>query len=166
MLLHSGAVHAVAIHCWRHKLIIRFLIHYAAPAQQRIAFISLISVFVSLNWIFPLSFVCLQGIYHRLGDVFMRLKKWSEAERFHRAALEAEPNHIGAHISYGTMLARNVSTVSWCSIWRIVMNWQGAFVLSSFYFGTLEQSIIRGWAIFQASNSFGSTGFQRASSLW
>lgn len=42
----------------------------------------------------------------------MRLKKWSEAERFHRAALEAEPNHIGAHISYGTMLARNVSVVS------------------------------------------------------
>lgn len=42
----------------------------------------------------------------------MRLKKWSEAERFHRAALEAEPNHIGAHISFGTMLARNVSTVS------------------------------------------------------
>lgn len=41
----------------------------------------------------------------------MRLKKWSEAERFHRAALEAEPNHIGAHISYGTMLARNVSSL-------------------------------------------------------
>lgn len=39
----------------------------------------------------------------------MRLKKWSEAERFHRAALEAEPNHIPSHISYGTMLARNVS---------------------------------------------------------
>lgn len=53
-----------------------------------------------------------QGIYHRLGDVFMRLKKWSEAERFHRAALEAEPNHIGAHISLGTMLARNVSIAS------------------------------------------------------
>ncbi|CRL02602.1 CLUMA_CG015797, isoform A [Clunio marinus] len=53
-----------------------------------------------------------QGIYHRLGDVFMRLKKWSEAERFHRAALEAEPNHIGAHISYGTMLARNSSRSS------------------------------------------------------
>lgn len=56
--------------------------------------------------------LCFQGIYHRLGDVFMRLKKWSEAERFHRAALDAEPNHIGAHISFGTMLARNVSIVS------------------------------------------------------
>jgi hypothetical protein len=66
--------------------------------------------------------VCVsQGIYHRLGDVFMRLKKWSEAEHFHRAALEAEPNHIGAHISYGTMLARNVSIVSFTQclpFWR------------------------------------------------
>ncbi|CAO1368458.1 unnamed protein product [Diamesa hyperborea] len=53
-----------------------------------------------------------QGIYHRLGDIFVRLKKWSEAERFHRAALEAQPDHIGAHISYGTMLARNSSRSS------------------------------------------------------
>ncbi|CAG9801583.1 unnamed protein product [Chironomus riparius] len=50
-----------------------------------------------------------QEIYHRLGDVFLRLNKWPEAERFHQAALEAEPNHIGAHISYGTILARNSS---------------------------------------------------------
>lgn len=57
-------------------------------------------------------FVFLQGIFHRIGDTFMRLKKWSEAERFHRAALEAEPNHIPSHISYGTMLARNVSCTS------------------------------------------------------
>lgn len=55
------------------------------------------------------NFTILQGIFHRIGDTFMRLKKWSEAERFHRAALEAEPNHIPSHISYGTMLARNVS---------------------------------------------------------
>lgn len=50
-----------------------------------------------------------QSIYHRLGDIFGRLQQWSEAERFHRAALEAQPDHIAAHISYGTMLAKNVS---------------------------------------------------------
>lgn len=71
------------------------------------------------NLIFLLRYYVLQGIYHRLGDVFMRLKKWSEAERFHRAALEAEPNHIGAHISFGTMLARNVSIVSCYDVWWI-----------------------------------------------
>ncbi|KAG5677610.1 hypothetical protein PVAND_007354 [Polypedilum vanderplanki] len=48
-----------------------------------------------------------QEIYHRLGDVFFRLNKWPEAERFHRAALDA--GHIGAHISYGTIIARNSS---------------------------------------------------------
>lgn len=54
-------------------------------------------------------FIFLQGIYHRLGDTFSRLQQWSEAERFHRAAIEAQPDHIAAHLSYGTMLARNVS---------------------------------------------------------
>lgn len=57
-------------------------------------------------WLF---FFFLQGIYHRLGDTFSRLQQWSEAERFHRAAIEAQPDHIAAHLSYGTMLARNVS---------------------------------------------------------
>lgn len=37
------------------------------------------------------------------------MHKWSEAERFHQAALEVEPNHVATHVSYGTMLARNVS---------------------------------------------------------
>lgn len=37
------------------------------------------------------------------------MDQWSEAERFHRAALEAQPDHVATHVSYGTMLARNVS---------------------------------------------------------
>lgn len=57
----------------------------------------------------------------------MRLKKWSEAERFHRAALEAEPTHVGAHISFGTMLARNVSVVSWCRVWWVDANFTFSF---------------------------------------
>ncbi|XP_053676726.1 protein O-mannosyl-transferase TMTC2 [Anopheles nili] len=58
-----------------------------------------------------------QGIYHRLGDVFARLNQWSEAERFQRAALEAQPDHIAAHLSYGTMLARNSSRTSEAEQW-------------------------------------------------
>ncbi|KFB36955.1 AGAP009112-PA-like protein [Anopheles sinensis] len=58
-----------------------------------------------------------QGIYHRLGDVFARLNQWTEAERFQRAALEAQPDHIAAHLSYGTMLARNGSRTSEAEQW-------------------------------------------------
>uniref|UniRef100_A0A182Q4V4 Uncharacterized protein n=1 Tax=Anopheles farauti TaxID=69004 RepID=A0A182Q4V4_9DIPT len=58
-----------------------------------------------------------QAIYHRLGDIFARLNQWSEAERFHRAALEAQPDHIAAHLSYGTMLARNSSRTSEAEQW-------------------------------------------------
>ncbi|XP_050076758.1 protein O-mannosyl-transferase TMTC2 [Anopheles maculipalpis] len=58
-----------------------------------------------------------QGIYHRLGDIFARLSQWSEAERFQRAALEAQPDHIAAHLSYGTMLARNSSRTSEAEQW-------------------------------------------------
>ncbi|XP_055591689.1 protein O-mannosyl-transferase TMTC2-like [Uranotaenia lowii] len=58
-----------------------------------------------------------QGIYHRLGDVFARLNQWSEAERFQRAALEAQPDHIEAHLSYGSMLARNSSRTSEAEQW-------------------------------------------------
>lgn len=51
-----------------------------------------------------------QGIYHRLGDTLARLDQWAEAERFHQAALEVQPDHVATHVSYGTMLARNVSS--------------------------------------------------------
>lgn len=36
------------------------------------------------------------------------MNQWSEAERFHQAALEVQPDHVATHVSYGTMLARNV----------------------------------------------------------
>lgn len=51
-----------------------------------------------------------QSIYHRLGDTLARLNQWSEAERYHQAALEVQPDHVATHVSYGTMLARNVSS--------------------------------------------------------
>lgn len=33
-----------------------------------------------------------------------------EAEKWYRAALEAEPDHVPAHITYGKLLAKNVSS--------------------------------------------------------
>lgn len=53
-------------------------------------------------------YVILQGIYHRLGDTLAKMNQWSEAERYHQAALEVQPDHVATHVSYGTMLARNV----------------------------------------------------------
>ncbi|XP_053692288.1 protein O-mannosyl-transferase TMTC2 [Sabethes cyaneus] len=58
-----------------------------------------------------------QGIYHRLGEIFARLNQWTEAERFQRAALEAQPDHVAAHLSYGSMLARNSSRTSEAEQW-------------------------------------------------
>lgn len=54
----------------------------------------------------------LQSIYHRLGDTLARMNQWSEAERFHQAALEVQPDHVATHVSYGTMLGRNVGVLS------------------------------------------------------
>lgn len=53
----------------------------------------------------------MQSIYYRLGDTLARMDQWSEAEYFHQAALEAQPDHVATHVSYGTMLARNVSRI-------------------------------------------------------
>lgn len=55
-----------------------------------------------------MEFFITQTIYHRLGDTLAKLNQWSEAERFHQAALEVQPDHVATHVSYGTMLARNV----------------------------------------------------------
>jgi len=52
----------------------------------------------------------IKAIYHRLGDTLSKLNQWTEAERFHQAALEVQPDHVATHVSYGTMLARNVGS--------------------------------------------------------
>ena len=53
--------------------------------------------------------VSLQAVYTLLGEVHSRLHQHEEAERWYQAALQAEPGHIPAHLTYGSMLARNVS---------------------------------------------------------
>lgn len=56
-------------------------------------------------------------LYHRIGDVFGRLQQWDEAEKYHRAALRIQPDHVAAHLSYGNMLARNSSRASEAELW-------------------------------------------------
>lgn len=56
-------------------------------------------------------------LYHRIGDVLGRLQQWDEAEKYHRAALRIQPDHVAAHLSYGNMLARNSSRTSEAELW-------------------------------------------------
>ncbi|GFG31598.1 hypothetical protein Cfor_11746, partial [Coptotermes formosanus] len=50
-----------------------------------------------------------QAVYTLLGEVHSRLHQHEEAERWYQAALQAEPGHVPAHLTYGSMLARNKS---------------------------------------------------------
>lgn len=44
-----------------------------------------------------------------LGEAHTKLGHYEEAERWYKAALDAEPDHVPAHLKYGRMLAKNVS---------------------------------------------------------
>lgn len=44
-----------------------------------------------------------------LGETLARLQQDEEAERWYQAALNAQPDHVPAHITYGKLLAKNVS---------------------------------------------------------
>ncbi|KAJ4443175.1 hypothetical protein ANN_04825 [Periplaneta americana] len=48
-----------------------------------------------------------QAVYTLLGEAHSRLQQHEEAERWYQAALQAEPGHVPAHLTYGSMLARN-----------------------------------------------------------
>ncbi|XP_021933145.1 transmembrane and TPR repeat-containing protein 2-like [Zootermopsis nevadensis] len=50
-----------------------------------------------------------QTVFTLLGDTYSRLNHDQEAERWYQAAVEAEPDHAQAHLTYGTILARNKS---------------------------------------------------------
>lgn len=55
-------------------------------------------------------------VYHHIGEIYARLEKWDDAEKYHRAALDLQPNHVAAHLSYGKTLAQNVSIFFICFI--------------------------------------------------
>lgn len=50
-----------------------------------------------------------QKVYNVLGETLAKMQRDEEAEKWYRAALEAEPDHVPAHITYGKLLAKNVS---------------------------------------------------------
>lgn len=51
-----------------------------------------------------------QSVFNVLGETLARLQQDEEAERWYMAALQAQPDHVPAHITYGKLLAKNVST--------------------------------------------------------
>lgn len=50
-----------------------------------------------------------QVLYNLLGDAYSQIKKTAQAEKWYKAALQAKPDHVPAHLTYGKLLAKNVS---------------------------------------------------------
>lgn len=57
------------------------------------------------------STVLFQSVFNVLGETLARLQQDEEAERWYQAALSAQPDHVPAHITYGKLLAKNVSSL-------------------------------------------------------
>lgn len=68
----------------------------------------------------------LQSVFNVLGETLARLQQDEEAERWYMAALQAQPDHVPAHITYGKLLAKNVST-------HLFMIWSLALSVCSFF---------------------------------
>jgi len=49
-------------------------------------------------------------VYNLLGETLSKLQQYAEAERWFQASLASQPDHVPAHITYGKLLARNVSS--------------------------------------------------------
>ncbi|XP_060530399.1 protein O-mannosyl-transferase TMTC2 [Cylas formicarius] len=58
-----------------------------------------------------------QTVFNILGETLARMQQDEEAERWYRAALDAQPDHVPAHITYGKLLAKNVSRASEAEQW-------------------------------------------------
>lgn len=61
-----------------------------------------------------------QSVYNLLGETLTRLHQFDEAERWYQAALQAQPDHVPAHITYGKLLAKNVSTSNLITIFKVL----------------------------------------------
>lgn len=57
-----------------------------------------------------------QSVFNVLGETLARLHQDEEAERWYQAALNAQPDHVPAHITYGKLLAKNVSRKSFLNL--------------------------------------------------
>lgn len=58
-----------------------------------------------------------QMLYNSLGEALERLGHGEEAERWFKAALDASPNHVPAHLTYGKHLAKNRTRVLEAEQW-------------------------------------------------
>ncbi|XP_050298549.1 protein O-mannosyl-transferase TMTC2-like [Anthonomus grandis grandis] len=58
-----------------------------------------------------------QKLYNILGETLAKMHQDEEAEKWYRAALQAEPDHVPAHITYGKLLAKNVSRAAEAEQW-------------------------------------------------
>jgi hypothetical protein len=51
----------------------------------------------------------MQSLFNLLGEAYSRLGRDADAEPWFRASLSTRPDHVPAHLTYGKLLARNVS---------------------------------------------------------
>lgn len=51
-------------------------------------------------------------MYNAIGEALFRIGEITEAESWFLEALKTKPDHVPAHLTYGKMLARNVSYYS------------------------------------------------------
>ncbi|CAH1970435.1 unnamed protein product [Acanthoscelides obtectus] len=58
-----------------------------------------------------------QSVFNVLGETLARLEQDEEAERWYIAALHAQPDHVPAHITYGKLLAKNISRAQEAEQW-------------------------------------------------
>lgn len=85
----------------------------------------------------------MQSLYNMLGEAHYRLNEFAEAERWYKAALQAKPDHVPAHLTYGKMLAKNVSINHIiCSLHAIFSN-QNSFLYQTLKLPLMAIFIIR-----------------------
>ncbi|XP_047002831.1 protein O-mannosyl-transferase TMTC2-like [Schistocerca americana] len=68
----------------------------------------------SLNY---LVYTRMSALYNLLGETLVRMRHYEQAEQWFRAALQAEPQHVPAHVTYGSLLAMNRSRAAEAERW-------------------------------------------------
>nr|XP_018903016.1 PREDICTED: transmembrane and TPR repeat-containing protein 2-like [Bemisia tabaci]XP_018903017.1 PREDICTED: transmembrane and TPR repeat-containing protein 2-like [Bemisia tabaci] len=58
-----------------------------------------------------------QILYNLLGEALSRLGQVEAAEYWYQAALQAKPDHVPAHLTYGKLLARNKTRIPEAELW-------------------------------------------------
>lgn len=46
-----------------------------------------------------------QSLYNMMGEAYMKLNKFEDAEHWYRESLKAKPDHVPAHLTYGKLLS-------------------------------------------------------------